>query len=83
MKRVWEVASTPEKDQWLALKLTELREQGLKARPHADSNPGWFNRTERIREFVKDPEVFPIPGQEPKKPKKPDAPGAPGENQAK
>jgi lysozyme family protein len=72
MKRVWEVASTAEKDQWLALRLTELREKALKTRPHADANPGWFNRTERVREFVKDPEVFPVPGQKPKKPDAPD-----------
>jgi lysozyme family protein len=61
MKLTWEYASTPEKDQELAIKITNLREAYLKTRPHAKANPGWFNRTEDLRDFVQDQENFPDP----------------------
>jgi lysozyme family protein len=58
LKRVWEFASSTEKDEALAVKLTQMREDGLRTRPHAKANPGWFNRTKRMKEFVKNDEMF-------------------------
>ena len=72
MQKAWEYANTPEKDQALAVRITDLREKSLRTRPHAKANPGWFNRTERMRDFVKDPEVFPGRDQTSKNPDAPD-----------
>ena len=58
LKRVWEVASSSERDEQLAVQLTQMREDGLRTRPHAKANPGWFNRTKRMKEFVKNDDLF-------------------------
>lgn len=57
-RAVWDYATTPERDADLALKITNLREKQLSNMPHAKYNPGWFNRTDDMRDYIKGPSAY-------------------------